>query len=727
MEKLVSIVICTYNRGHFLKRTLHSLRNLNYTNFEVVVVNGPSTDNTKKVLEDYIGGIKVINNPQANLSISRNMGIAHSSGEIVAFIDDDAIPDKEWLNDIVSGYVDEQVGGVGGYVYGPGNNHFQFEKGYVDFWGNSDSHYFGGEFNEPKGMKYNMMLGTNCTFRKKVLLEVGGFDEYFDYFHDESDLCLRVVRAGYKIKNIEGAYIHHEYAKSHIRKDTYDSCRLNWYPIIKNKIYFALKNSEGFADNILRDKKIKEIKNTHLSEFKQWKNSGLITKEEYNDYVDICDRAFERGKTDGYKKIRLFNFDLNFQDDFILFDKHLTDNILSICLLCKDNPRLELGGIAKYTNELAKGFIEAGHIVHIITAGNEQEEWISDWMDEGICYHKVSKDGLEDFSELKNYSTTQMNFEYSYRVYKTIERVKKVYPIDIIESALWDFEGSVAAHLYKNKLPVVVRIETPLLKVAETQRWKLNNDLILYSDFERELILDAAGVIAISEHIKETISLLYNVNFAYKKIFLGISPNDTKPTKNDEKFVILTVGRLERRKGIHTIFEILPQILEEYSSVEFRFIGNNEIVDEVLKSSYKDYFYRIYGREKWSKQVVFLGEVSNNVKDQEYANCDIVLAPSLYESFGLMLLEAMSSEKPVIGCKIGGMQEIIIDGETGYTIEVENSKMLYQKIKLLMQDKELRVKMGKMGKKRYKELFSNDIMVKNTLLFYYKLIRNGSI
>ena len=120
MSKSVSIVICTYNRAEFLNRTLYSLKNLNYKNFEVIVINGPSTDNTYMILEKYSDRIKIDNNPYTNLSISRNMGIALSSGEIVAFIDDDAIPDKYWLDDIVSLYNDDKVGGVGAKCMGLG-------------------------------------------------------------------------------------------------------------------------------------------------------------------------------------------------------------------------------------------------------------------------------------------------------------------------------------------------------------------------------------------------------------------------------------------------------------------------------------------------------------------------------------------------------------------------------------------------------------------------------
>ena len=113
MNYKVSIIICTYNRAPFLKRTLNSLKNLEYKNFEVVVINGPSTDETERIIYPYRNSIKILNNPKTNLSISRNMGIKASAGDIVAFIDDDAIPDRKWLNDILSLYTEPSIGEIG--------------------------------------------------------------------------------------------------------------------------------------------------------------------------------------------------------------------------------------------------------------------------------------------------------------------------------------------------------------------------------------------------------------------------------------------------------------------------------------------------------------------------------------------------------------------------------------------------------------------------------------
>ncbi|MGA2720212.1 MAG: glycosyltransferase family A protein, partial [Candidatus Acidiferrales bacterium] len=112
----VSVVINTYNRAASLDATLRSLRRLNYPRFEGIVVNGPSTDNTMDVLRAHASSTRVGTCSDRNLSVSRNVGIDMARGDLVAFLDDDAVPDENWLNDAVDAFDSEEVGGVGGFV-----------------------------------------------------------------------------------------------------------------------------------------------------------------------------------------------------------------------------------------------------------------------------------------------------------------------------------------------------------------------------------------------------------------------------------------------------------------------------------------------------------------------------------------------------------------------------------------------------------------------------------
>jgi len=113
-----SVVINTYNRAPYLRRLLPGLAHLRGGPFELVVVNGPSTDETHAVLDDYRQRIKLVSCPSRNLSHSRNLGIAAAAGDIVVFIDDDALPDDvHWLARYLDAFAADgadRVGAVGG-------------------------------------------------------------------------------------------------------------------------------------------------------------------------------------------------------------------------------------------------------------------------------------------------------------------------------------------------------------------------------------------------------------------------------------------------------------------------------------------------------------------------------------------------------------------------------------------------------------------------------------
>src|ERR1700724_1715429 len=135
----VSIIINTDGRAASLRNTLESLCYLRYPRFEVVVVPGPTADGTREMLETWQGRIKIGHCPRRNLSESRNIGIAISSGEIVAFLDDDSVPEPEWLDDVIPAFSDPAVGVAGGFLHDHTGKAYQWQFGTVDRFGTADT------------------------------------------------------------------------------------------------------------------------------------------------------------------------------------------------------------------------------------------------------------------------------------------------------------------------------------------------------------------------------------------------------------------------------------------------------------------------------------------------------------------------------------------------------------------------------------------------------------
>jgi GT2 family glycosyltransferase len=240
-----SIVINTDGRAKSLGETLEALQYLDYPLFEICVVRGPTEDGTVEVLRRWQDRLKIAECPERNLSMSRNIGIAIATGDIVAFIDDDAIPEVRWLRDLAPAFDDPAVAGAGGIVYDYTKTKLQHRFETANRLGSPDPNWSRSapELCFPLTANFPNLIGTNCAFRRNAILAIGGFDEEFEYYLDETDLCCRLVDAGWKISQLSDAPVHHRWLPSDIRDEQRTIVR--WYPMVKNKIYFSLMNSGG--------------------------------------------------------------------------------------------------------------------------------------------------------------------------------------------------------------------------------------------------------------------------------------------------------------------------------------------------------------------------------------------------------------------------------------------------------------------------------------------------
>jgi glycosyltransferase involved in cell wall biosynthesis len=246
----VSIVICTANRCVSLEKTLASVALSTYGNIEVVIVDASDDDSVKQLIAEiksqYLFAVIYLTVDQKNISVSRNVGIKNSMGDIIFFLDDDAIAPPNWVEDSLKTY--EKYGkccaGVGGTVRDmtrPGYP-LQFHHGITNIYSNTiairDTN--SANHNCQKGPWFNGLMGANSSYRRSYLIEIDGYDEFFEYFLDETDVCLRLIRAGYEI-HYSDVVVDHYPQPSHNRRDQkHLTC---WYPLTKNTTYFLMKHA----------------------------------------------------------------------------------------------------------------------------------------------------------------------------------------------------------------------------------------------------------------------------------------------------------------------------------------------------------------------------------------------------------------------------------------------------------------------------------------------------
>ncbi|HEX8968245.1 MAG TPA: glycosyltransferase [Chloroflexota bacterium] len=195
----VSVVVCSYNGARTIRDCLEGLRRLEYPRFEVIVVDDGSTDATAAIAGEY--GFRLISTPNRGLSSARNTGIQAASGEIVAFIDDDAFPDPHWLTYLATAFARGDFAGVGGPNLPPAG----------------DGPIAECVANAPGGPMHVLLSdreaehipGCNMAFRRASLLEIGGFDPQFRVAGDDVDLCWRLQQRGGRLGFSPAAVVWH--------------------------------------------------------------------------------------------------------------------------------------------------------------------------------------------------------------------------------------------------------------------------------------------------------------------------------------------------------------------------------------------------------------------------------------------------------------------------------------------------------------------------------------
>lgn len=199
---------------------LSALAGVAYQPYEIVIVADLAA--CAYVSESpYAGRIKLVPFEEPNIAAARNKGVGEAAGEIIAFIDDDAAAEPLWLRNLVAGFELPEVMCAGGYVRGRNGISYQWRARQVNHTGQAIS--LEAESTEPfipeteAGFAVKTE-GTNMAVRRDVLVALGGFDEGFHFYLDETDLNLRIAGTHHKTALCPSAEVHHAYKASTRRK-----------------------------------------------------------------------------------------------------------------------------------------------------------------------------------------------------------------------------------------------------------------------------------------------------------------------------------------------------------------------------------------------------------------------------------------------------------------------------------------------------------------------------
>lgn len=198
----VSVIVPTFNRSTDLKKCLESLTEQTYRDFEIIVIDDGSTDETPKLAQTF--KVRLIRNERnMGLRASWNRGVENSDSQFVAFTDDDAIPNPDWLEKLMSGFVSERVAVTTGKV---------IPKSLTN------ATRVGLESSRPDrtdeiNPERESIQEANSAFRRDTLIQVGLFQPGYT-FHLGVDICLKLKSKGYTIRYVPDAIVRHDYARN---------------------------------------------------------------------------------------------------------------------------------------------------------------------------------------------------------------------------------------------------------------------------------------------------------------------------------------------------------------------------------------------------------------------------------------------------------------------------------------------------------------------------------
>jgi GT2 family glycosyltransferase len=224
-----SVIINTVDRARDLEITLQAMAKVwDPAQDELIIVLGPTGDDSAEVIRNAAMDCRVIHCPQRNLAVSRNLGWRAAEGRLIAFIDDDASPVEGWLDALLAPLEqDPQTGVAAGFVMDSQGVGFLNRYVVADTLGRAfgfdDAAAARARIEESGPHRaFPTAMGCNMAFRRSVLDEIGGFDPFYQYFLEETDIVWRVIAAGFQCAVAPESRVLHRLGGNLARKPSFD-------------------------------------------------------------------------------------------------------------------------------------------------------------------------------------------------------------------------------------------------------------------------------------------------------------------------------------------------------------------------------------------------------------------------------------------------------------------------------------------------------------------------
>lgn len=387
---------------------------------------------------------------------------------------------------------------------------------------------------------------------------------------------------------------------------------------------------------------------------------------------------------------------------------------MKILMLSWEYPPRIVGGISTVVHDLSKRLIKDGHEVTVVTYRDGDVPYYEN--DNGVEVYRVDNYIIRPNNFID--WIMQLNFNM---ITKATEIINKKGKFDVIHAHDWLVAYSAKSLKQSFDIPMIATIHA----TESGRNSGIHNEVQRYiNDTEWMLTYEATEVIVNSNFMKCELQRLFGLPF--EKI--DVIPNGISQTiydnvvkdydfrrkfASDNEKIILFVGRLVYEKGIQNLIAAMPKILNGYHDSKLVICGKGGMMNE-LKEQVK--FLRI------ENKVYFTGQLSRKNLSKMYKCADIAVFPSTYEPFGVVAIEAMSAEIPVVVSDIGGLNEIVEHGVNGMKSYTGNANSLADSILSLLFNEQLCHNVVKNAKQKVKEVYNWQKIAQDTHFTYQKAI-----
>ncbi len=381
---------------------------------------------------------------------------------------------------------------------------------------------------------------------------------------------------------------------------------------------------------------------------------------------------------------------------------------MKILMVTWEYPPYKVGGIATHCYDLSKSLTRMGHDVHILTYGEKDE----DDYENGVTIHRMK-------SSSNAPDTIGWSMFLSHKMEKKAIELNKQDKFDIVHAHDWMTVPAGVGIKKTLKLPFVFTLHS-----TERGRSGVNNPYSkMINDLEWYGTYEANEVITVGKDFYNEVKSIFSVpenKIHYIPNGVDIKKFDkTKPVVERDYYVadwekmILFVGRLSYQKGVDYLLKAIPKIIEEHKDSKFIFAGDGGGLVH-------------YRSKAWSMglkdKTYFTGYVPDEILISLYKLSDITIAPSVYEPFGIVALEAAAANKATVGSYTGGLKQTIVNEYTGLHSIPADADSITKEVNRILYDKNWYKWMGNNARKRVESNFKWDRIAYWTTGVYGKVL-----